>query len=90
MLPSMNRTNWSRQSQRLWDFLMANPNKEFPTPELSRICAGGNGWSSTITKRCSEVQKRAREQGYDFLVTRDEWVNGSRHTARTFFVPPKE
>ena len=87
---STRKVDWSKQSERLWQFLLAHPNQEFPTPELNRIAAGDGGlYVASISKRCHEVKARARMMGYDFLVTRDEWISGQRHTARTLFVPPR-
>lgn len=81
------KTQWSKQSQRLWDFLQANPNREFDAPALNRVAAGSGQYVSSISKRISEVRSAARNIGCDLLKTKDEWVGRQRQTGYTFFKP---
>lgn len=71
----MTRTNWSAQSQRLWDYLASKPNEDIPQPELNRAAAGAGGlYVNSFTKRLSECRKRAQAAGGDVIKSRDEWV----------------
>jgi hypothetical protein len=84
----MKNPDWSKQSQRLWEFLLAYPNREHPAPTLNSIAAGNGLYVASFSKRVSEVRERARAMGYDFLKTKDERDStGQRHTGYTFYMP---
>lgn len=84
----MTRTNWSAQSQRLWDYLANRPNEDIPQPELNRAAAGAGGvYVNSFTKRLSECRKRAQAAGGDVIKSRDEWVEGQRRTHYRYLPP---
>lgn len=77
--------NWSKQSQRLYDYVKARPNVDIPQPELNKAAAGDGLFVNSFTKRVSEVRARIRSEGGDFLKTHDEWHGGQRKTWYCFY-----
>ncbi len=75
------RSNWSKQSQRLYDHVRRFPGVDLPQPELNSAAAGPNEiYVNSFTKRVSEVRSRLRAEGRDLVLSRDEWKDGQRHT----------
>lgn len=74
------RTNWSKQSQRLWDYLTARPWQLLSQPELNKAAAGDGAFVNAFTKRVSECRAKARAEGGDLVLAKDEWSGGQRRT----------
>lgn len=83
----MRKPDWSKQSERMWQFLLRHHNTEFSQPKLNAVAAGDGVYVNSFTKRVSEVRRRAQTVGLDLKKTRDEWHNGKRETGYTLFVP---
>lgn len=65
------------QAQRILARLQATPNQDVPAVELHRAGSGSeHGWCASISRRISDLRK----QGHDVVLSRDETVNGQRHT----------
>ena len=72
--------NWSKQSQRLYEYVKARPCVDIPQPELNKAAAGDGLFVNSFTKRVSEVRAKARFEGGDFVKSRDEWDGRQRRT----------
>ncbi len=78
----MSKPNWSKQSERLWKFLVENVGKDCPAPACNRAAAGPDAqYVASISKRISECRAKAKSLGGDLVLSRDEWEfygDGSR------------
>ena len=72
---------WTKQSQRLLEYALANPNTDLSAPACNFVAAGeGHQYVSSFSKRVSEVRAEMRRRGGDFILSRDEWFEGQRLT----------
>jgi len=75
------RTNWSKQSDRLWNYLVQWPNQDLSAVELDTVAAGLNGtYTRSFSKRISECRAKAKAQGMDLILSRDERHGTQRRT----------
>jgi hypothetical protein len=81
------RNDWSKQAQRIYEFMRGHPNEEIPAPVLQRIAAGDGQYVASISKRISECRQRFAVEGQSLTMCRQEWINGQRHTFYKLSVP---
>ena len=77
---SERKQDWSKQAQRLYEYVKARPGEDLSAPELNKAAAGDGQYVASFTKRVSEVRQRAKEEGCEFIKSYDEWLCGQRRT----------
>lgn len=66
------------QTKRLIEHFRLHPNEDIPAPELHRIGSGKEyGYCASFTRRITEC----RDAGMNIILSRDERIDGQRHTA---------
>lgn len=76
----MRKPDWSKQAERMWQFLRMHPNEEIAAPVLNSVGAGDGVYCSSFSKRISECRQKARELGRDVIMCRQAHRNGQRRT----------
>ena len=75
------------QSKRILARLLANADKDVPAIDLHTAGSGSNnGFCASLSRRISDL----RAAGHNVIVSRDEKVNGQRHTWYRLITKPQQ
>ena len=65
------------QTSRILQHLIDRIDLDVPSVDLQRVGSGKeNGWCASFTRRISDIRKL----GYNVIKSKEESVNGQRHT----------